>query len=134
MKPTPYLLAGLLALSVFAASGCAQRSNVPPPLRKPVACMMGVLKATPGVTKPKVHVVTEHGSKYVLVEFRADQRASWTTSTTFTVSQDSDGRIWASTTLPGIFTPGTTLDTHVTDAVTQAWHSQCKVTAMVMTV
>lgn len=133
MKFTHHSLSTLSVIAALASSGCGNKSNLSPQLKRNVACMMEVLKEIPGTTNPKMRAVNRDGATYALVEYRAAESASSTTPTTFTVSRDSHGKTRASTTLPGLFTPGEKLDTHVTDAVTKAWQTRCDVTATVMT-
>jgi hypothetical protein len=134
MKPTSNLLSVLSILSVLMVSACDKSKDLPPQLQVKAACMMRVLKAIPGVTSPKLRAVTRNGITYVSIEYLAAESARWETPTTFALDQESNGEIVASTTLPGLFTPGTQLDLHVTNAVKHAWQAQCSVPAMVMTV
>lgn len=92
--------------------------------------MMRVLKARPDVDTPTVRAASRDGAKYLLIEYRAQERSSWTTPTSFSVSLDDNGKTRASALLPGMFSPLEGLDTHVTDEVMRAWRSECGVVSM----
>lgn len=54
-------------------------------IKRATECMLKVLKATPGVNDAKAGETTSPGATYPYVEYRAAERASWTTPTRFTL-------------------------------------------------
>jgi len=79
----------------------------------------------PGVSEPNLGKATSHGVIHTFIEYRAVEGSHWKEPTRFTLEQSINGRFLFTAVLPGIGP----LETHVTDAVTRKWQTECGVLA-----
>lgn len=124
----------LSLITVLAQPAHGQTRQIPPHIKKTMGCMLRVLKTVPGVSNPRMHIVTTGDVTQSFIEYRATEATRWVQPTRFILHKTSDGGIWFLATLPGILPPGGSLDLHVTDAVMKKWKAQCGVDANVITV
>lgn len=105
-----------------------------PSMREATQCMLKILKSTPGVREPRVGETTTNGATRPYIEYRAAEGARWEEPTRFTLQQSGGSQFWFVALLPGLVTPGSGLDTHITDIVVKKWKARCDVDAVVVTV
>ena len=122
------LFAVSCALSLIAVPARAQNKDVPLHLKQTTECMLKVLKATPGVSEPRLESATSGGWTYPLLEYRAIEDSHWEQPTRFDLQKSDDGRMFFVAMLPGIGR----IDTHVTRVVVQKWRARCSVEAAVL--
>lgn len=122
------------ALVMFAAQALAD--DISPDLKRATDCMLGVLNTTPGVTHARLGVSYHGGWRHPFLEYRALEKARWATPTHFDLlqSRDRDNRPVFFGLLPGIHTPGTTLDFHITNLIIRKWQARCGVVVAAVTV
>jgi hypothetical protein len=117
---------GLCALMCVSYVSVGQAADVPAPLERTAECMVKVLAATPGVSGPRLGVVTSEGWAHPFVEYRADEALSRDRPIRFEARKSQDGyQFWA--VKSGLGAP----ELHVTDAVMRTWKAQCHVYANV---
>ena len=119
----------LLLLSVCAYG---QTSVAPARMKQVTECMLKVLKATPGVSGPRLGKVDHSGATVPFIEYRATETTRWVQPTRFTFIGTNKGIVLFQTILPGVMPVGSQPDLHVTDAVTKRWQLQCDVHASVL--
>jgi len=108
----------------------AQAHGHSPRLTQATACMLKVLKATPGVSEPRLGSTTSRGVTYVFIEYRAAEASSWKEPTRFVLQPSGANDIWFLGLLPGMMP----VDLHVTEVIVKKWKTQCGVEAVVETV
>jgi len=116
-------------------SATATTLPIPLALNDAAKCMLGILKATPGVTEARMEVTTDHGRTYPHLEFRADQEDRWVQPfrlEPMNLSGDLKPPYIFMIRAPGIWGPDGP-DFHVTDAVMVKANSQCGVHAVYFT-
>lgn len=96
--------------------------------------MLSVLKTVPGVSDARLGETTDDGVALPYVEYRAAEKARWAAPTRFTLFPASKNQIVFQEILPGLVTPGTMPDTHVTDVIVKEWKALCHVDADVITI
>ena len=110
-------LCGLIAISCISIGRAAE---VPVPIERAAACMLEVLKATPGVIGPVVGTTTSEGWTHPFLEYRADEALSRNGPIRFDARKGPGGyEFWA--TKSGLLAP----EYHVTAAVMQQWTMRC---------
>ena len=106
---------------------------VPPPLERAAACMLPVLKTTPGVHNAKLGVSTCQGWSHPYLEYEPEEKSRWVEPTRFEAHRSSaQGPYWFLAMVPGITTPGKALDYHVSQEVVRRWKAQCRVDATLL--
>lgn len=90
--------------------------------------MLSVLKATPGVSEPRLGYVTRDGRIQPFLEYRAAEKSSWVEPTRFDAQRANTGHLSFMAMLPGLGQ----IDYHVTAAVVQGWKTKCGVEAFVL--
>lgn len=129
MKPALCFIVLAVLLPSSAWAGAASAS-----VKEATQCMLKVLKGTPGVSEPRLGETTINGAARPFIEYRAVEGARWKEPTRFTLQQSGGGQFRFVALLPGLVTPGSALDTHITDTVVKKWKAQCGVEAVVETV
>lgn len=111
---------GLCALMCVSYVSVGQAADVPAPLERTAECMVKVLEATPGVSGPRLGVVTSEGWAHPFVEYRADEALSRDRPIRFEARKDQDGYEFLAV-KSGLGAP----ELHVTEAVMRTWEAQC---------
>ncbi len=111
---------GLCALMCVSYVSVGQAADVPAPLERTAECMVQVLEATPGVSSPRLGVVTSEGWAHPFVEFRADEALARDRPIRFEARKDQDGYEFMAV-KSGLGAP----ELHVTEAVMRTWEVQC---------
>ncbi|OOG43581.1 hypothetical protein B0E51_01980 [Rhodanobacter sp. C05] len=96
------------------------------------ACMLRVLKVMPGVSQAVLGEAKSNGATRPFIEYRAAEGARWKQPTRFTLQQSSGSHFSFMAVLPGLVTPGSDVDAHVTNAVVKKWETQCGAEANVL--
>ncbi len=123
-KIAPGALCALMCVSYVSVG---QAADVSEPLQRTAECMVKVLEATPGVSGPRLGVVTSEGWAHPFVEYRADEALSRDRLIRFEARKDQDG--WEFLAVKsGLGAP----ELHVTEAVMRTWEAQCHVRANIL--
>jgi hypothetical protein len=124
----------MIALGSWGFMSAGEGGTLYTSLDHRVACMMRVLKQTPGVRNPHTEMHLYKGFLFPVVEFFADQSNSWMTQRRQFYPSDEDKGRGASfiATLNGLgIPPSAKLDNHVTTVVVDQWKQVCGVDANV---
>ena len=111
---------GLCALMCVSYVSVGQAADVPAPLERTAECMVSVLEATPGVSGPRLGVVTNGGWAHPFVDYRADEALSRDRPIRFEARKYQDGYEFLAV-KAGLGAP----ELHVTEAVMRTWEAQC---------
>jgi len=111
---------GLCALMCVSHVPVGQAADVPSPLERTAECMVKVLEAMPGVSGPRLEVVTSEGWAHPFVEYRADEALSRDRPIRFEARKDQDGYEFLAA-KSGLGAS----ELHVTEAVMRTWEAQC---------
>ena len=114
---------GLIASSCISIG---QAADVPVPVEKTAACMLEVLKATPGVIGPVLGTTTSGGWTHPFLEYRADEALTRESAIRFDAAKKNGGDYLFIAAKSGLGSP----ESHVTDAVVDKWKMRCHAQVM----